>query len=358
MNKLNLATDIAIIGAGLTGLTLAYLLRNSGKSITIIEARNRLGGRIWTKGYDSNQPVEMGATWLGSQHQQLIALLQELNIPTFDQKISDTAIYEAISTSPHYLAKLPPNPNPSMRIQGGSAKLIHTLANTLSTKDILLSQVITAITESEQGVDISTQNQNIKAKVVVSTLPPNLLTTTIAITPLLPHELIALTDATHTWMGESIKVALTYAKPFWREQKSSGTIMSNVGPISEMYDHSNYEDSFYSLKGFFNGNYFSVSADERLAMTLKQLQKYFGDKATQYLSYEETVWNKEKYTYTPYRDHVLPHQNNGHPLYQQTYMNGKLIIGGSETSAIYPGYMEGAVCNARYIAQKLQNDTT
>lgn len=39
-------------------------------------------------------------------------------------------------------------------------------------------------------------------------------------------------------MGESIKVGLTYATPFWRE-KSSETIFSNVGPIPEMYDYSN-----------------------------------------------------------------------------------------------------------------------
>ena len=39
-------------------------------------------------------------------------------------------------------------------------------------------------------------------------------------------------------MGESIKVGLTYATPLERE-KSSETIFSNVGPIPEMYDHSN-----------------------------------------------------------------------------------------------------------------------
>lgn len=55
-------------------------------------------------------------------------------------------------------------------------------------------------------------------------------------------------------MGESIKVGLTYATPFWRE-KSSETIFSNVGPIPEMYDHSNAEETYFGLMGFLNGAY-------------------------------------------------------------------------------------------------------
>ena len=352
VNK-NITSDIIIIGAGLTGLTLAYLLRASGKNIKIVEARNRLGGRILTKGYRSNQPVEMGATWLGNQHKRLIALLQELGIHTFDQIIGNTAIYEAISTSPHYLANLPPNPEPSMRVQDGTEKIIHALASHIADDDIILDQPVTSISESESGVNIITKDLTIQAKVVVSTLPPNLLTNSIAITPELPSEVINLSKVTHTWMGESIKIALTYAEPFWRGENLSGTIMSNVGPIGEMYDHSNYEESFYALKGFFSGNYFSVTREERLAMIMRQLSKYFGSKAEKYLAYEETVWRKENYTFVPYNSHVLPHQNNGHQLYQQSYLNGKLMIGGTETSTSYPGYMEGAVYSALSITQNI-----
>jgi monoamine oxidase len=66
-------------------------------------------------------------------------------------------------------------------------------------------------------------------------------------------------------MGESIKVGLTYATPFWRE-KSSETIFSNVGPIPEMYDHSNAEETYFGLMGFLNWAYHSVSKEERLEM--------------------------------------------------------------------------------------------
>ena len=135
---------------------------------------------------------------------------------------------------------------------------------------------------------------------VLSTLPPYLFNESIKVTPELPNELTSIAKQTHTWMGESIKVGLTYKEPFWRKDNLSGTIFSNVGPIPEMYDHSNYEDNRFGLKGFFNGNYHSVSREERLAMVLNQLNKYFGEVVNDYMTYEETVWAKEKYTYKPY----------------------------------------------------------
>ncbi len=355
MNKTNIKSDIVIIGAGLTGLTLAYLLRYSGKKVIIIEARNRLGGRILTKGIKTNRPIEMGATWLGNQHQRLRILMQELNISTFDQVIGNAAIYEAISTSPHYLATLPPNPEPSMRVKGGTEQIINALDAHIDDNNILLDQPVSQIISKESNVQVHTKDHIIEAQLVVSTLPPNLLARSIECIPHLPTNLIELAHTTHTWMGESIKIALTYTEPFWRSKNLSGTIMSNVGPIGEMYDHSNYEDSFYALKGFFSGNYFSVSREERLVMIMRQLNKYFGSKAEDYLTYEEVVWRNEPYSFTAYDSHVLPHQNNGHQLYQQSYMDEKLIIGGTETSTQYPGYMEGAVYSALSIAQRILN---
>ena len=77
-------------------------------------------------------------------------------------------------------------------------------------------------------------------------------------------------------MSYSIKISLTYSVPFWRSENSSGTIVSNVGPIPEMYDHSNVEDNRFGLKGFLSGAYFGVTKQERLALILKQLEKYYG----------------------------------------------------------------------------------
>ncbi len=346
-------TNILIIGAGLTGLTLAYRLRKTGLSAHILEARNRIGGRIETLRKEDIAPLEMGATWLGKKHTALVALLDELQLDVFEQKLGDRAIYEPISTSPPQLVQLPPNDAPSFRIQHGSDVLIDALAKHIPSSKVSLNQQVIAIEKQGDKLVVNTQDAIFIADKVVSTLPPYLFAKTIQLQEALPDQTRAILQQTHTWMGESIKVALTYKTPFWRAKNISGTIFSNVGPIPEMYDHSNVEDDKYALKGFLNGVYFSLSKAERLALVLKQLRKYFGTKADDYLTYEEKVWCNEPFTFTPYASHVLPHQNNGHPLLRQAYWDGRLFLAGSETAHLFPGYMDGAVRSANFVAQQL-----
>ena len=341
-------SDITIIGAGLTGLALAYFLRKNNVIVNIVEARERLGGRIYTR----NQ-IEMGATWIGKTHTSLMALLKELNIDIFEQELGERAIFEPISTSPPQLVNLPFNSDPSYRIKGGTSQLINTLAKGIDDEKIYFNQQIKSIQQEEKGVSLFSETHHFKAKKVISTLPPYLFIKTIKFNPTLPKKLIKIAQNTHTWMGESIKIGLTYSQAFWKEKGRSGTIFSNVGPIPEMYDHSNYEQSHFALKGFFNGSYFSVSKEERLELIMKQLEKYFGEIARGFINYEETVWRNEPFTFASYDAHILPHQNNGHPIYQNSYWNKSLFIAGAETANYCPGYMEGAIRSARFIADKI-----
>lgn len=351
----SIESDIVIIGGGLTGLTLAYLLKDKNLRISLVEARDRLGGRIYTRYKTTSAPIEMGATWLGSKHVRLTALLQALQIETFQQVLGEKAIYEPISNSPHQLVTLPHNPEPSYRLQGGTSVLIQQLATYLPLAARHLNQKVTTISADKTTgtLRVATNQHLFQAPIVVSTLPPHLLHATLSIQPSLPTELTEVMEQTHTWMGESIKIGLRFAKPFWRKANSSGTVFSNVGPIPELYDHSDYEDQNYALKGFLNGTYFSLQPQERLDLILLQLRKYYGPQTEQYLDYEEAVWRQDPFTFAPYQGHVLPHQNNGHQLYQNAYLAGKLFIAGAETAAQYPGYMEGAVRSAEHVYQQL-----
>ena len=332
---------------------LASLLKQSQVSILVMESRNRLGGRIFTTYQDENSPLEMGATWLGKSHNQLLALLKELDVGVFEQVFGEKAIYEPISTSPPQLVNLPPNSDPSFRIKGGSSALIDALASKLDEQEILLGEVVKSIHQKDDLIEVKSDKGSFYAKRVISTLPPFLLNHSIEISPNLPQAFCEIAQQTHTWMGDSIKVALTYSTPFWRNERSSGTIMSNVGPIPEMYEHANYEDSFFALKGFLNGAYFSLSKEERLALIMKQLKKYYGPLAADFLSYEELVWRNEKFTFAPYTGHVLPHQHQGHPVFQKPFWEHKLFIAGTETSPAFPGYMEGAIRSAQRVLEQI-----
>ena len=344
--------DVIIIGGGLAGLTAAYLLEKKNICPIILEARDRLGGRIQTIRPDEYKRVEMGATWLGKQHHSLIEMIRELGLDLEEQHLGDKAFYEYISTSPAQLVQLPANDDPTWRIKDGSDRLIEALLEKLTDTKVYTGQRVRKIKKGEK-VEVQTDSQSYLADVVITTLPPKLLTDRIEFSPALPDELIQIASQTHTWMGESIKVGLFYEEPFWMKPESSGTIMSNVGPVNEMYDHSDSEKNSFALKGFLNGAYHSVGREERKRVVLNQLKKYYGDKADDYTLYQETVWQHEPYTYSEYQNPIIPHQHNGDEIFTQSYWNGKLLLAGAETSSISPGYMDGAVESAKRVAEKV-----
>ncbi|MEM7572631.1 MAG: NAD(P)/FAD-dependent oxidoreductase [Bacteroidota bacterium] len=342
-----------IIGAGLSGLTLSYLLHRAGQSATIIEARDRIGGRILTQREQGKAPIEMGATWLGKKHTALVQLLKELGLPIFEQQLGEHAIYEPISTSPPQLVKLPPNDAPSFRIAGGSDRLIQSLYSSLPADSVRPAEVLKKISLEKDRLIVTTSKAQYQAQRVISTLPPYLLVKTVTFAPGLPQELLSIAQATHTWMGDSIKVGLRSERPFWRQAGSSGTIFSNSGPIPEMYDHATASDDAFALKGFLNGAYHAAGRAARQEVVLQQLSRYYGESIKTLKGYEEKVWRQEPYTFYDYDGYVLPHQHNGHAVYQQAYLEGRLFIAGSETAQQFPGYMEGAVRSAQAVFQAL-----
>lgn len=347
--------SIGIIGGGLSGLSAAYYLKKEGISCTIIEARDRLGGRIYTKYDEHDAPLELGATWLGKKHQFLIDILTELKIAVFEQYMGKYAVYEPISTSPPQLVTMPHNPDPTYRIKGGTSVLISQLAAHLDQEAIKLNTKVSSIKLYNDKIILYTENQTFEFDQVIITLPPKLFLNTIKFEPSIPQNIMDIGQSTHTWMSESIKVALTYAKPFWKEKNPIGSIFSNTGLVSEMYDHSNYEDSAFALKGFINGGFAHTTIEERKTRVLDQLSRYFGSQVREYLTYQEMIWRNEGFTHFDYDGFILPHQNNGNPIFQNPLFEGRLHIGGSETASQHPGYMDGAVESGLLLAKKITN---
>jgi len=76
----NLEADFCIVGAGFTGLTAALRLTQAGHSVYVVEARDRIGGRVLTKFLDDGTPVDMGGTFLGPTQDRIYALLDELGL--------------------------------------------------------------------------------------------------------------------------------------------------------------------------------------------------------------------------------------------------------------------------------------
>lgn len=74
--------DVVVVGAGLAGLSAARTVARSGRSVVVLEARDRVGGRT-EGGVLAGHPVELGGTWLGEGHTEMYRLVAELGLETF-----------------------------------------------------------------------------------------------------------------------------------------------------------------------------------------------------------------------------------------------------------------------------------
>jgi monoamine oxidase len=76
--------DVIIIGAGMAGLTAARALAEAGLKVLVIEAQDRIGGRIWTK-HIGDEAIELGAEFIHGRPPELWALIDEAGIETYER---------------------------------------------------------------------------------------------------------------------------------------------------------------------------------------------------------------------------------------------------------------------------------
>ncbi|HJW31030.1 MAG TPA: FAD-dependent oxidoreductase, partial [Saprospiraceae bacterium] len=80
--------SVIIIGAGFSGLTAAYHLKKAGIQVTVLDARNRVGGRVFSFQPEgaNGQVIEFGAEWVGNSHTSLIGLCKEFGLELFNNQ--------------------------------------------------------------------------------------------------------------------------------------------------------------------------------------------------------------------------------------------------------------------------------
>ena len=76
--------DVVIVGAGLAGLMAARSLESAGRSVAVIEARNRVGGRTLSQS-SGGATLDLGGTWVGPQQTRMLSLIDELGLETQQQ---------------------------------------------------------------------------------------------------------------------------------------------------------------------------------------------------------------------------------------------------------------------------------
>jgi monoamine oxidase len=338
--------SIIILGAGLSGLTAAYFLKQKGINCTILEAQNQPGGRIQTIFGKNGTPMEMGATWFGKKHTHLLGLLHKEEIAYFPQHDEGLALFESFSFEPPQQYFVPKGEESALRIKNGSIQLINFLAEKINRETIKTNTSILSIEDRGTHLLLKAEDgSTFTCRQLILTVPPRVAAKQITFLPEIPGSLKQVMENTQTWMGGSIKFAVEYANPFWRKKGFSGSVFSQSGPVVEMYDHCSDDVTTFSLKGFLGGNAAFHTQEERRKLVLAQLTKYFGEEAGNPVGYYDKIWS-DPYISFPEETFLPPHHYNGHGVYAQSYMAGKLFFAGTETSPVHGGYMEGAIFSA------------
>ncbi|MFH8249113.1 flavin monoamine oxidase family protein [Microbacterium sp. B2969] len=87
-----LTRDVVVIGAGAAGLTAANELKKAGLSVAVLEARDRVGGRLWTDVIDGAM-LEIGGQWVSPDQHALIETIDELGLETYERYRDGDSVY-------------------------------------------------------------------------------------------------------------------------------------------------------------------------------------------------------------------------------------------------------------------------
>ncbi len=331
-----------IIGGGLSGLALADMLETAGWDYVLVDARDRLGGRIMTE-QRADGYYDMGPAWFWPGQPRIAAMMKRLGLSKFDQFATGELMFEdehgRVQRGVGFASM-----EGSWRMVGGLGRLIEALADCLPKDLVRLGARVTHVTQDGRCHATLSDGSLIEADRIVLAMPPR-IAAGLTFTPALPAASFETMTAVPTWMAGQSKAVAIYDAPFWREAGLSGDAMSRRGPMVEIHDASPAEGGPYALFGFI-GVPPRARADEHALRDalLTQLGRLFGDQAAHPRELLLKDWAFDPLTAveadaTP----QYSHPTYGLPMALRDLWDGQLIMAGTEVAQGFGGYLEGAL---------------
>lgn len=367
------STGVLVVGGGLSGLHSAWRLAEAGIDCVLLEARDRLGGRVLSEpggqsGTDTG--YDLGPAWFWPGQSRMETLVAGLGLQAFPQYDRGDLVFENPNGQvAHYpgIAMM----GGSLRLAGGLGQMIDALAAKLPALRLFTGKRLTALRRTAQGLvatiaDRDGHEHAMTCERVLLALPPRLVATQIACDPALPPALLSQLAAIPTWMAGHAKVIALYDRPFWRDEGLSGDASSRRGPLMEIHDASpapvsTGEHETGALFGFVGipAAHRAGRDSELLAATREQLARLFGKAAGEPLQLLYKDWATEPYTAVPADADPPPaHPAYGLPPAAAGLWDGRLILSGTETASEHGGFLEGALEASETSLRRLLPATT
>ena len=345
-------TDVLIIGAGFSGLAAARAVAQTGASVRVLEARDRIGGRALSVTI-GNSAVDLGPAWIWPQYQPLVAqLARDLGIALLEQFETGDFVFETHSGLRRGI--YPRRYSDARRVRGGLQGLTRVMADTLPTGSVEFATTVLGIDASSPAVTVHTDRGDYRSQCVICAAPGQ-LARHWSYSPTLPRELHNALRRWPTWMAAQAKIMALYDKPFWRELGLSGSSGSQIGPLIETADQSDPDNGLYALFGFVGwpAQERERQCDALEAAIIDQLVRLVGQRAAQPQAFYFQDWAREPLTASPFDLNAGGgHPPYGEPAWSKDWFDGRVFFAGAEGASMHGGLIEGALAAGEHAADQ------
>ena len=343
-------TDVIVIGAGLSGLSAARRLTAYGLDVIILEARQRVGGRLLSLHARGGGALDLGATWFWDTDQPVQRLISELGIPTHQQYTAGSALYQ----TGRVVRRMPDHPldQPAGRFSRGGQSLVEAMAAQLPYGALRLAQPVQSIDATGPEITVRCHDGLFRARHVVMAVTPALAVSSIQFRPALPDKLQALAADLPVWMGSTIKFVAQYSQPFWRAAGLAGSAFSHSRPLREIHDMSGPAGSPAALFGFAPSPH--VTAADLTGPAIEQLTTLFGPDAATPEEVQVHDWSADRFTSPPDVHTRGSFGRFGDPIFRGPALHGRLHWATSDVSGVGAGRLTGAVLSAEHACAAVQ----
>ena len=224
---------VIIVGAGLSGLVAGYELTRAGHDVTILEARNRVGGRVFTlrTPFSDGHFADAGAARIPLDHEMTIGYADHFEL-TLDPFYPESSYYVNLSgdertliSASDYLNNppwegFPLNRKDFVKIRGGTDKLPQAFADTL-TDQIHLATPVESIEQNADGIIVGVSDgTEYSSDRALCTVPLPVLNR-IQFSPQLSDAKVEASSGGYDYAA-STRVFMQFANRFWESEGLNG----------------------------------------------------------------------------------------------------------------------------------------